>query len=188
MADPCLLMKKDKKNRLVLMVIVYVDDCAVGGEPQWIKWFGKEVGKRFKLKAMGELSEFIGATIRRTQDGFTISQQKLIESLEEKFNVQSGHWTTPAAPGKILMKNEEDVLSNELSKVYRSGVGKLLYLTKLSRPELASIVRELSKFVDYSTNEHFYAMHRAMRYSIDTKHYVLALKPSNEFNLSLIHI
>ena len=80
------------------------------------------------------------------------------------------------------MKNEEDMLSNKLSKVYRSGVGKLLYLTKLSRPELVSTVRELSKFVDYSTNEHFYAMHRAMRYSIDTKHYVLALKPSNEFN------
>ena len=45
MADPCLLLKKDKKSRLVLVVIVYVDDCAVGGEPQWIQWFGKEVGK-----------------------------------------------------------------------------------------------------------------------------------------------
>ena len=70
---------------------------------------------------------------------------------------------------------------NCLLSTYRSGVGKLLYLTKLSRPELASAVRELSKFVDYSTNDHFYAMHRAMRYVIDTKHHVLTLIPDNEF-------
>ena len=112
MADPCLLMKKDKKNRLVLMVIVYVDDCAVGGEPQWIKWFGDEVGRRFRLKAMGVLSEFIGATIKRTHGGFTISQLKLIESLEERFNVPQGYWSTPAAPGKILMKDQDKLLNN----------------------------------------------------------------------------
>ena len=163
------------------MVIVYVDDCGVAGKPQWIQWFGKEVGKRFKLKAMGELSEFIGANIQRTAGGFTISQQKLIESLEDRFKVEQRKWTAPAAPGKILMKNEDERLNSELSTIYRSGVGKLLYLTKLSRPELASAVRELSKFVDYSSNDHFYAMHRAMRYVIDTKHHVLTLIPDNEF-------
>ena len=34
---------------------------------------------------------------------------------------------------------------------------------------------------DYSSNDHFYAMHRAMRYVIDTKHHVLTLIPDNEF-------
>jgi len=181
MADPCLLMKKNKKKKLVLIVIVYVDDCAVGGEPQWIKWFGDEVGKRFRLKAMGVLSEFIGATIKRTRRGFTISQLKLIESLEERFNVPQGYWSTPAAPGKILMKDQDKLLNNDMSSTYRSGVGKLLYLIKLSRPELASAVRELSKFTDYSTIDHFQSMHRAMRYLIDTKHYVLTLTPNEEF-------
>ena len=130
---------------------------------------------------MGELSEFVGATIKRIEGGFKISQQKLIESLQDRFNVQPGNWTTPVAPGKILMKDENDTLNNEMATIYRSGVGKMLYLTKLSRPELASAVQELSKFMGYSTNDHFQAMHQAMRYTIDTKHHVLTLRPSNKF-------
>ena len=46
---------------------------------------------------------------------------------------------------------------------------------------MASAVRELSKFVDYSTNNHFYAMHRAIRYVIDTKNHLLTLIPDKEF-------
>ena len=79
------------------------------------------------------------------------------------------------------MKDQDKLLNNDMSSTYRSGVGKLLYLIKLSRPELASAVRELSKFTDYSTINHFQSMHRAMRYLIDTKHYVLTLTPNEEF-------
>ena len=39
-------------------------------------------------------------------------------------------------------------------KSYRSGIGTLMYLVKLSRPELSNTVRELSKVMDEGTEKH----------------------------------
>ena len=45
----------------------------------------------------------------------------------------------------------------------------MLYLVKLSRPELASPVRELSKFMDKATEVHKSALERTIQYVINTK-------------------
>ena len=61
---------------------------------------------------------------------------------------------------------------------YRSGVGKLLYLVKLSRPDLALSVRELAKFMDGSTLDHYQAMRRVMEYAVSTAEERLILAPN----------
>ena len=43
-------------------------------------------------------------------------------------------------------------------------MGKLLYLVKLTRPDIAASVRELSKFMDRTMEEHWDAMRRVMTY------------------------
>ena len=42
----------------------------------------------------------------------------------------------------------EDKVNSEEHETYRSGVGKLLYLTMHSRPDICNPVRELSKTMD----------------------------------------
>ena len=49
---------------------------------------------------------------------------------------------TPGIPGFIGGKVDD------ISKMYRSGGGALLYLTKHSRPDTTNPVRELSKSMD----------------------------------------
>jgi hypothetical protein len=41
-----------------------------------------------------------------------------------------------------------DKIDSVMQSKYRSGVGMLLYLIKYSRPDLADVVRELSKCMD----------------------------------------
>jgi len=52
---------------------------------------------------------------------------------------------TPMETGKVLVKAEpEERLGKSMQKYYRSGVGKLLYLMRWSRPEIINSVRYLS--------------------------------------------
>ena len=68
----------------------------------------------------------------------------------EKEIESRGDWHTPSAPGFFVVRpKEEDKLIGEgRQKWFRSMVGTLLYLVKLSRPDMANAVRELSKVMD----------------------------------------
>ena len=62
-------------------------------------------------------------------------------------------YTTPATPRfKIVMPTSElEAIEADMQSRYRSGVGMLLYLIKHSRPDIANVVRELSKCMDGAT-------------------------------------
>ena len=57
---------------------------------------------------------------------------------------------TPLIPNNMLQKaaGVDEVLGKDLHKIYCSGVSKLLYLTKHSRPDILSEVRELMEHVN----------------------------------------
>ncbi len=56
-------------------------------------------------------------------------------------------YATPGTPGKIMIRKKYEVqlILKEDQKLYRSGMGMLLYLVKHSRPDIVNPVRELSK-------------------------------------------
>ena len=180
MADPCLLTKRNNKG-LEMMVVVYVDDCIVAGPTEKVCWFNRSVKKRFNIKEMGALSEYVGAEYERTGKGFMMRQWRLIDSLKKEFDVGVKTYKTPAAPGKGLIKakSDEEKVGATATTTYRSGVGKLLYLAKLTRPDMASAVREMAKFLDGTTEEHMKAMYRGMDYVIATRDLQLRLEPSD---------
>merc|ERR1712139_32645 len=68
-------------------------------------------------------------------------------------------------------------ISAEDQKLYRSGVGMLLYLVKHSRPDIANPVRELSKVLDGASPAAFKEMKRVIRYVIDTEDWALKIFP-----------
>ena len=61
------------------------------------------------------------------------------------------------------------MITKEEQKLYRSGTGKLLYLVKHSRPDIANAVRELSKVLDATTPTAFKEMKRIIKSVLDTK-------------------
>lgn len=66
------------------------------------------------------------------------------------------------------MKEDGEPISDAGVTTYRSGVGKLLYLVKLTRPDLASAICELSKFMSCPTSTHMHAMYCIIQYAVQT--------------------
>jgi hypothetical protein len=63
---------------------------------------------------------------------------------------------------------------------YRSGVGMLLYLIKYLRPDLANVVRELSKCMDGARLAAYKEMQRVIKFVLDTRMHCLKLQPRHE--------
>ena len=71
-----------------------------------------------------------------------------------------------------MIRNTEEsqaISREDQMKLYRSGVGMLLYLVKHSRPDIANPVRELSKVLDGTTPAAMKEMFRVIKYVLDTR-------------------
>ncbi len=90
-------------------------------------------------------------------------------------------YATPGTTGKIMIheKDEVQLIQKEDQKLYRSGVGMLLYLVKHSRADIANPVREFSKVLDGAKDEAFQEMLRVIKYVLDTKHMGLKMEPTD---------
>jgi hypothetical protein len=60
---------------------------------------------------------------------------------------------------------------------YHLGVGKLLYLSKWSRPDILNINRELSRYLTRSTPAHEKEMMRTMAYCVSTMQRGIEIQP-----------
>ena len=129
---------------------------------------------------MGPLSEYIGCKIDvdDIKSRIKIAQPVLVQIFVDEYELDGHKPTTPAEPGKILVKCEaRHELSAKLKKIYRSGIGKLLYLMRWSRPDVLNSVRELSKFMINPGPAHLIAMYQVMNYIVASRDKGLVLAP-----------
>ena len=111
-----------------------------------------------------------------------IAQPHLINNLNDKFKEEvhqlKVYKTTGTPRFKIVRPDENSVLINpELQRMYRSGVGMLLYLTKYTRPDLCNVVRELSKCMDGATMVTYLEMMHVVKFVLDTRNFRLKIHP-----------
>ena len=74
-------------------------------------------------------------------------------------------------PGFHVVRNipEAVFISDNDQKLYRSGVGMLLFLVKHTRPDLSNSTCKLSKVMDKATEGHMKELCRVIKYAIDTR-------------------
>ena len=176
-ADSCLL-KRENENGTVILCI-YVDDVCCVGDEAAIDEAIAEIEKIYTIKKLGEMKEYVRVTVERTGDQtMWLSQPDTLEKMEENFErfvKDMKVFSAPAAQGSAVIrsKSEEGKLKADEQKLYRSGVGMLLWLTKHSRPDLSNAVREASKVMDGATQEHLKYLLRIVKYALDTKKHKL---------------
>jgi hypothetical protein len=133
-ADPCLYYK-NTTNGLVLW-ISWVDDCILMGHPDGVKHYHTIMNEYFDCDNIGGLKEYVGCKIERSSDKTKIllSQPVIIRSFMDEFNVIGDKKTVlPASKGDVFIPaSDQDQINKEEQKIYRSGVGKLLYLARWS--------------------------------------------------------
>jgi Reverse transcriptase (RNA-dependent DNA polymerase)/gag-polypeptide of LTR copia-type len=183
-ADPCLFIKEGTTKSFI---IIYVDDGGIFSTEENIKEVIKELGKTFNVKYLGKLENFIGCKLieNNAKDTIWIHQPKLLKHLKQSFgklveNVRE--YKTPAAPKTTIMRPQpgDPLISPEKQKLFRSGVGMLLYLVKHSRPDISNAVRELSKVADGATEAHWKELLRTIKFVLSTPNKALKLKPKKK--------
>ncbi|KFD61465.1 hypothetical protein M514_26361 [Trichuris suis] len=137
-ADQCLFIKKGEMDHIY--ILLYVDDLLVVGRSETVNGdVGRQMNAYFNTRDLGKVSYYLGIEVTRRKDGsFLLSQRSKITEL---LNVHGMQDCKPAAtPMEICYldspRDESTPLPN--NSKYRQAIGSLLYLTTVSRPDVAN--------------------------------------------------
>lgn len=179
--DYCLYVKNDGKVPVYL--IIFVDDLLICSEDiSKIQEVKSKLSKRFRMKDMGQVSNYIGIDIEHDLENnvMTLSQENYIKSLAKKYDLENAKlYKTPM---EMNLKLEPADEINEQVK-YRNLIGELLYISTGTRPDIAFSVNYLSRFQSCYDETHFkYAM-RILKYLYLTKNLKLTYTRSERVDI-----
>jgi hypothetical protein len=101
------------------------------------------------------------------------TQPVLMQSFNDKFELPNKSYLTPAPAGLVLVADKkEEALSPAMHKKYCSGNGKAMHAMQYSKPEMYNAVQDLSHHMQEAMQDHFKAMIRILKYSLDTVEYL----------------
>ena len=115
---------------------------------------------------MGELTFFLRLQVKQTKDDTFINQAKYVKDLLKRFGLEASKpYSTPMSTSTKLSKDEGGIYVD--SKLYRSMIGSLLYLTA-SRPDIMFSVCLCARYQSCPKESHLLAVKRIFRYLKDT--------------------
>ena len=168
--DPCVL-RLMKDETVILMVAVHVDDLFVVGRSKEVADFYDALNNKFLTNMVGELSWYTGCTFERNfKDGtIKMSQTAFVEELLKRFE---NHCLTKtsAIPANPLIelgpKTEEDPGGKW---PHQEAVGSLLWLSNMTRRDIANAVRVVARHGHNPGEEHWNAVLKILSYLRGTK-------------------
>ena len=115
------------------------------------------------MQQVGELKEYIGCKLDRTNDSIKITQPVLMQSYTDEFDLSDERKApvTPAEPLVLMLKKQEGEkpLGPDKQKTYWSGVGKLLHMMKKSECGAGIVeVHDGSNYAAHARNETNYGI------------------------------
>lgn len=183
-SDPSLYIHTRGTSSVILLV--YVDDILMASNSEHLLRVIKQLlTSEFEMTEMGEPSYLLGVQIKRDKIKgiLTLNQAKYVEDMLVKFKMQDAHpSSTPLTSGIKLERPDNDLTLSKAEKTelaaipYREAVGTLIYLTCLTRPDLAFPVHMVSQFMSSYRTDHWGQVKKIFRYVKGTKHYGLTYR------------
>jgi Reverse transcriptase (RNA-dependent DNA polymerase) len=176
--DPCVFWRRN------VLIVIYTDDTIVTGpDESEIDQAIKDIGNKFNITTKDNVDNFLGVKIVKDEgtDKLTLTQPQLIDSiladlnLDEKSNARS----IPALSSKILQAYADHPPHSE-EWHYRSVIGKLNYLEKATRPDIAYAVHQCARFAESPKEDHTQAVKLIGRYLLSTRDKGLEYNPTNK--------
>ena len=174
-ADPC-VFRKGVDGEAEMVVVVHVDDILAHAKDQaTMDRFAAELGKKFKLKDMGDAGYYMDCHITRNRKAreLKVDQHLYVESMVERFDVKKAT-KIPAASGVPTLskadrpRNPEE--KEEIRKFpYWEAVGALMWTATMTRPDIACAVRAVARFFENPGPAHKKAVMKTLQYLLHTK-------------------
>ena len=140
-ADPC-VFRLTKDGVVFMVVCVHVDGITVAGESKACDFLSCSL-EEFQTTG-GELSWYLGYASERDrkEDVLRASQRAFIKSVVNRYGADAGS-DLPASQSADLgpRRNDEPVYD----KPVRAAVGSLIWLSGMTRPDIANAVRAVAR-------------------------------------------
>jgi hypothetical protein len=148
--------------------VLYTDDTILTGPiAAELDEIVEDLKSVFNITSSPLVSDFLGVKITRDEDAktYTLTQPQLINSIIADLGLHenSNERNVPAVSTRILHAHEESEPHNEPWH-YRSVIGKLNFLEKSTRPDIAYAVHQCARFSQSPRVEHTKAVKMIGRY------------------------
>jgi hypothetical protein len=182
-ADPCVYFRWTGK--CLSLISLYVDDLAIASDSAAsLKQIKVTLASKFKMTDEGELTYILGMKVRRNRaqkELFLSNEQKVLSILKD-FNMDSSTpVSTPMESVTISSLDCPEINSSkwlEMQKVpYRECVGRLTYLMRTTRPDIAFAISVVNRYLQNPGPSHWNAVKRILRYLKGTSNYELRIAP-----------
>ena len=168
-SDPCVLYKRNAEGKLLALIVLYIDDAVVCGDPEMVKRIKTHLKSKVDILDIGRMDTHLGVDyeLKKDEHGwyYECSMRKYVVDAVKEFENHIGtelkDFRTPAAPGSVLMKRSDDDEPID-SSGYRKFVGKMLYAVMKVLPDHANAVRDLTCHLSNPGTEHWEALTRFM--------------------------
>ena len=166
------------------VLIVYTDDCIImGPNGKELDRMFKKLQSQFDITMEGTLCDYLGIMIKKEASGrFRMTQPHLITSILKDLGLDKPNTNpadTPALSTKVLSRGLTEAPHNPHEFDYRSVVGKLNYLEKSTRPEIAEAVHQCARFSANPRKSHTEAIKRIGRYLLGTRDEGILMEPGD---------
>lgn len=157
--DPCLYTKMSNN---ITYLLLYVDDIILAGNNiQEIVRLKSELTRTFNMQDMGILKQFLGISIRRTNEGMFLNQNAYLKTVLMRFGMdECKSLKTPMENG-LKLDSKGEVVKD---KPVRQLIGCLMYAALGTRPDINAALNYCSRFQSKPTEALWSALKRILRY------------------------
>lgn len=176
--EPCVFTKFHDDVKVI--IALYVDDFFVYSNcrSETDKLISV-LNSKFNIKDLGRVKQCLGmrVNIDNENNTCTLDQEEYINQLLIKFNMLDCKETNTPMELKLNIDKNDSVCDTKVP--YQQLIGSLMYLSVLTRPDIAFSVSFLSQFNTCHTSTHWHYAKRILRYLKKTKHYCIKYVKGN---------
>jgi hypothetical protein len=179
------LFYKRTESKTIFLAVHVDDGLIVANEEFAIQEFIKTLETKYEIKFDANPKLFLNISITRnpTERSILLNQTKYIEECCEKFNISNMKpYHTPMEPGFVKDIQPDDTPLDK-SIPYRSIIGALLHIARMTRFDVLYAVSILSCHVNEPQLKHWHAAKRILAYLKTTKNHSLKLGGEQDFSL-----
>ncbi|KAB5587973.1 Copia protein [Ceratobasidium theobromae] len=152
------------RNGVFSIIVCYVDNfvvCCTAGHIEPIK---QEIMALFDCKDLGELRLFLGLVIKRDRvnQTLTMTMQSYIKSIVKSAGLDNAVWaTTPISNMHLVL---EPITPPDHSYPYVTNLGRLFWVARTCRPNIAFATSLLARFSNCYGSPHITALKCVFKY------------------------
>jgi len=183
--EPCIYIHG--KGNAKVIVGLYVDDLIIASKSMdGINFIKNALTIQYSMKDLGILNTIIGIKVTRDENGISLDQEKYIDSIVDRFNLNDSYNTYVPMTNSVKFSADMELLNEKVTNLsiedvpYRQAVGALLYATQCTRPDIAFSVSKMSQFMNCYSAAHWQGVEQIIRYVKSTKNLRIRYTRDNE--------